>query len=145
MPEFFVPSRPAPQGSKSFKGMRKGKPVLAESSKGVKPFRAAIAKVAALHSAPLPGPVSVTLRFVMPRPQATPKTRPTPPAVKRPDLDKLTRAVLDGIDGHAYDADSQVTHLDVRKRIAELGEKTGVLIAWRPDRAYGLDDVAVGG
>lgn len=145
MTEFFVPGVPAPQGSKSFKGMRGGKAILTESSKAVKPWRARIAAVAKLHSAPLPGPVSVTLRFVMPRPKATPKTRPTPPAVKRPDVDKLTRAVLDGLDGHAYDDDSQVTHLDVRKRIAEPGELTGVLIGYRPDRAYGLNDVAVGG
>lgn len=76
-------------------------------------------------------PVFVRLVFVMPRPKATPKTQPTPPAVKRNgDLDKLARAVLDAlVEGGAFHDDSQVVTLDAGKRIAELDEASGVLIS----------------
>lgn len=125
----FVPGRPMPQGSKSFKGLRGGKPVLVESSDGLKPWREAVAKAAHLRAAGLlGGPVGVDLVFVMPRPKSTPK-RATPPAVKRPDLDKLTRAILDALTGVWFDDDSAVTMLTASKRIAEIGERAGVHIA----------------
>ena len=98
----FVAGTPAPQGSKSFKGIRGGHAILTESSKRVKPWRKTVADAwnAAFPSATIPAgvPVYVRLVFVMPRPKATPKTQPTPPAVKRNgDLDKLARAVLNEV------------------------------------------------
>ena len=133
MLELFVPGKPAPQGSKSFKGMRGGHAILAESSKLVKPWRKVVADTwAATHDHTIqPGvPVTVDLVFVMPRPKATPKSRPTPPAVKRNgDIDKLARAVLDAlVTGRAFSDDSQVIKLSATKRIAEAGEQSGVHI-----------------
>lgn len=128
MSSLFVPGVPAPQGSKSFKGIRGGKAILAESSSRVKPWRETIA----WHTqdlTPVDGAVHVELEFVMPRPKSTPKSKPAPPAIKRNgDIDKLTRAVFDALSGRAYHDDAQVVSMIVRKRIAELDEVSGVFI-----------------
>ncbi|WP_257898915.1 RusA family crossover junction endodeoxyribonuclease [Rhodococcus qingshengii] len=63
----------------------------------------------------------------MPRPKSTPK-RTTPPAVKRPDIDKISRAILDAITGVLIADDSQVVDLHATKRLAELDESHGVHI-----------------
>jgi crossover junction endodeoxyribonuclease RusA len=48
---FTVRGTPAPQGSKSFKGIHGGHAVLAESSKKVKPWRMDVKAVAeAMHA-----------------------------------------------------------------------------------------------
>lgn len=73
------------------------------------------------------GPVSVRLDFVMPRPKSAPR-RFTPPAVKRPDIDKLSRAVLDALTGICWHDDSQVIALTATKRLAEIDETAGVHI-----------------
>jgi crossover junction endodeoxyribonuclease RusA len=121
---FDVPGKPSPQGSKVFKGVRGGRGILVESSKDLGPWRERVAIAA--HNAMeggvlISGAVVVRLFFVLPRPKATPKSH-TPPAVKRPDLDKLSRACLDAITGVILEDDSQVIHLHAAKRIAELGE-----------------------
>ena len=72
-------------------------------------------------------PVAVILEFVMPRPKTTPKSY-TPAAVKKPDIDKLCRAILDGITHVVIATDSQVTRLVADKRIAEIGEEAHVRI-----------------
>jgi crossover junction endodeoxyribonuclease RusA len=130
----FVPGRPAPQGSKTYLGRRGGRGVLVESSKAVKPWRADVRETFTRDGMPTGAfasavPLVVMIVFVMPRPAATPKTRATPPAVKRPDLDKLGRAVLDALTSAGVFADdSQVVTLLTHKRIAELGEATGAWI-----------------
>ncbi|MDO3336388.1 RusA family crossover junction endodeoxyribonuclease [Mycobacteroides abscessus] len=121
---FFVPGKPAPQGSKR----HVGRGILVESSKEVGPWRERVALVAhgAMAGRPIfDGPVSVTLQFVLPRPKSAPKTR-TPAATKRPDLDKLERAILDALTDVCFADDSQVVSLSGYKRIAELGETAGV-------------------
>ena len=118
----WIPGIPAPQGSKR----HVGRGILIESSKRVAPWRAVVALTVGEHTTHvINGPVSLILRFVMPRPKATPK-RSTPPAVKKPDLDKLARAVLDALSGVAYRDDSQVVSLDASKRLAEPGELPGL-------------------
>jgi Holliday junction resolvase RusA-like endonuclease len=72
------------------------------------------------------GPVSVELVFYMP----APKRRNARPAVK-PDVDKLARAVLDGLTGSAFADDGQVVELKASKRYADLEHpRTGVQIEW---------------
>lgn len=129
----FVPGKPAPQGSKRYLGNRGGKGVTVESSTAVAPWRADIREHVLARrdhdTPPLNGPVCVHLEFVLPRPTSTPKRR-TPPAIKRPDLDKLTRAVLDALGAAGvWRDDSQVTHLYVTKRLARFDEITGCAIA----------------
>jgi len=129
--DVWVPGRPAPQGSKRNLGNRK----MVESSEGVAPWRVDVrAGVLAAMQAQGHGgftrrtPVWVGLEFVLPRPAATPKRR-TPPAVKRPDLDKLARAVLDALtSAGAVADDSQVVDLHPVKRLAELDETPGCRI-----------------
>lgn len=122
----FVPGTPAPQGSKRYVGNG----INIESSKKVKPWRADIREhfLACYDQPPMTGAVAVQLEFVMPRPASAPK-RSTPPAIKRPDLDKLARAVLDAIgSAGAWTDDARVTDLHARKRLAEIGEVPGVHI-----------------
>jgi crossover junction endodeoxyribonuclease RusA len=132
----FVAGKPAPQGSKkALHHKQSGKIVTMESSKAVKPWRESI-RHALLDDQGLPratftGAVLVELRFVMPRPASTPK-RSTPPAVKRPDIDKLARAVLDAVSSAGvWKDDSQVTQLSAMKRLADLDETAGLHIAIR--------------
>jgi crossover junction endodeoxyribonuclease RusA len=126
---FRVDGVPAPQGSKSFMGHAKnGRAILAESSLVLKPWRERVAWTAREHRVPLrAGAVVVHLAFVMPRPKATPKTR-TPPAIKKPDADKLARGVLDALTGLCWTDDSLVVDLRATKRLAALGEKPGLEI-----------------
>jgi len=116
---------PGPQGSKRHVGGG----VLVESSKAVGPWRTNVAWWAAqkFTGAPLDGPIVVEIDFVMPRPAATPKRR-TPPAVKKPDVDKLARAVLDALTSVVWRDDSQIVDMHVRKRLAELDEQPGAHI-----------------
>lgn len=121
----FVEGRPAPQGSKK----HVGNGVMVEMSTALKQWRGDVAKTvrsaAGLRRFPAGTPVHVELEFVTRRPVSTPK-RWTPPAVKRPDVDKLCRAVLDGISmSKVWADDSQVTHLCATKRVAEIGEDSG--------------------
>lgn len=122
----FVSGRPVPQGSKDAKGRRRnGSVILVESAVGLHDWRARIAWAGHEHGwRPADGPFVADLVFVMPRPQRTPAA--TPAAIRRPDADKLARAVLDALTGVAWADDSQVVDLRARKRLAEPGEATGV-------------------
>lgn len=122
---FTVPGKPAPQGSKR----HVGRGILIESSREVGPWRERIALAAhnAMYVAGQPllgGAVDVRLEFVMPRPKSTP--RDTPAAIKRPDVDKLARAVLDAITSVVIADDSQVVGLRATKRLALPDENPGV-------------------
>ena len=124
---FFVPGVPAPQGSKN--AYRRGnRCVLVESSKKVKPWREAVARAAKeTIPQPLEGEIHLRVVFVMPRTKAM-GTKPAPPMLQRPDLDKLLRSTCDGLTGAAYADDSQVTHIYAEKRRGEPGEQTGAHI-----------------
>lgn len=78
---------------------------------------------------PLSNPIRVDLTFVMPRPKFLARIKLTPPAIKRPDLDKLARAAFDAITmAGVWKDDSQVIEAHLRKRIAKRGEESGVYI-----------------
>lgn len=102
-----VRGTPAPQGSKSFKGMtNSGRAILAESSKKVKPWRqdvkaAAEAWIASriasdLPHRPIDGPVIVRMIFTLKKPASAPKRRRTYP-MRTPDLSKLARSTEDAL------------------------------------------------
>lgn len=122
----FVPGVAAPQGSKR----HVGRGIMVESSAKLKPWRESVrwSILEVWRGTPLVGAVTVDLEFIMPRPASTPK-RATPSAVKRPDIDKLCRAMLDAIgSAGVWGDDSQVTTLRAGKRIAEIGEAPGCRI-----------------
>lgn len=69
---------------------------------------------------------SIIMEFIMSRPKSLPKR--VIDDIKRPDLDKLIRAVLDPLTGICYDDDSQIIEIQAHKRYADAGEATGVEI-----------------
>jgi len=130
----FVAGVPGPQGSKSFKGMRKGKkgqpiPILAESSAKVAPWRDAVTRAMIGEGQHISGAIHLMLEFVMTRVQSEPKGW-TRHHTKTPDLDKLIRSTCDAIStSGAWEDDSRICRLDAIKRTAEPGEPTGCFIA----------------
>lgn len=118
---------PAPQGSKRHVGRGR----LVESSRGVRPWREAVAwstrSVAQRrrHAGWATGPVALDVEFRMPRPKSLPKTRTVWPW-HRPDLDKLLRSTLDGlVDSGVLHDDAQAVTICLRKRYALEGEPLG--------------------
>ena len=128
MTTFHVTGVPAPQGSKNAY-RRGGRVVLVESSKKVKPWRAAVAQaatIAYLHAEPIDGPVAVEIDFHLPRPKSLPKRVIW--MVKKPDLDKLIRSTLDALSGIAYIDDNRVTRIVADKHYAASPEDAGAHI-----------------
>ena len=132
---FFVPGVPKPQGSKrAFVVKGTNRAVVVEANKNVRDWRTDVRNAATEAMASKDkeriseGSVMVQLHFVMKRPLSTPKSKPTPPAVKKPDLDKLERAILDALTGIVYNDDSQITIMRSKKRIAEIDEVPGCFI-----------------
>lgn len=62
----------------------------------------------------LQGPLAVKLRFYLPKPKSATKRKVFPN--KKPDLDKLVRAVLDGMSKAVYHDDAQVVMFDVVRK-----------------------------
>lgn len=128
--QFAVNGVPAPQGSKSFKGMsRSGKAILTESSAAVRPWRQDV--VAAAVNAidddqdftVITGPVHLTVEFYLPRPKGHPKTKRTVPDTI-PDLSKLVRSTEDALKtAGVWRDDAQVIDLSTRKRYSPLGDR----------------------
>lgn len=150
----WVEGTPAPQGSK--RALRAGSRItMIEMSKKVKPWRKAVREAFEAERVRLgvelfpTAAVIVKIVFVMHRPVATPKTKVTPHAVKKPDLDKLIRSTFDAIgEAGVWTDDSQVVTVHAHKRIAELGEATGAVIHVEPVTDPSLSEVirsAVGG
>ena len=99
---FFVKGRPVPQGSLKF---IQGRPIHVRA-KDLALWRADIARMAEIAGLrPIQGGVRVHCTFIFKQPKSV-KDRPFPWV--KPDIDKLLRAVLDGLTGVAYDDDSQV-------------------------------------
>jgi len=120
-----VAGLPAPQGSKT---IYRGRLVEASGEK-LKKWRKAIAEECAKHSDSniFLGPVEVEIDFYLPRP-ASVKQAKRPFPIVPPDVDKLSRACLDGIgqgpsgksgDGVIWGDDSQVISLIARKHYAD--------------------------
>lgn len=85
-------------------------------------WRADIARNAELFGfKPVSSAVKVELDFIMARPKSAKRAFPS----VKPDLDKLIRAVLDGLTGVVYEDDSQVILIQSSKT---YGEKQGVWI-----------------
>jgi crossover junction endodeoxyribonuclease RusA len=122
----FVCGLPRAQGSKRHVGGG----VMAESSEFVKPWRSDIrAHLLSADGLPLArfdGAVHLDMEFVMTRPRSAPK-RSEPPAIKRPDLDKLQRAVFDAVgSAGVWRDDSQVVSVRASKRLARIDEPLGL-------------------
>lgn len=73
------------------------------------------------------GPMSVRLLFSLMRPKSVSVSERPLPTVD-PDIDKLSRAVLDAMSGVCYADDQQVIRLVARKEYVSTPSKAGVLI-----------------
>lgn len=135
---FEVYGLPVPQGSKN--AIRQGeRTLIVERGRAqLRPWRNMIAAEAATAlPAPLSGAVEVELAFRLPRPKSHYRTgkhagelRLSAPwyVATRPDVDKLTRAVLDALSGVAFVDDAQVASLIACKLYAE---RAGVRVELR--------------
>ena len=121
----WVPGTPVPQGSKSVNPRSGG---MFEANKQTMPWRGMVSSCATLCRAhnrrlglPLKGPVLGRFVFYFHRPKSvTPAQRPYPDVP--PDLDKLIRAVKDGLKGTLLTDDSQVVRYhDPGKEYGEPG------------------------
>jgi len=133
--DFFVAGTPKPQGSKrGFIHPATKRVILTEAAGApLKDWRhdvklTAISRMSGKEMISPPTAVVMTVEFVLPRPVSLPKSKPTPLATKKPDTDKLLRAIGDALTGVVYADDSQVIDIRGRKRVAEIGEQPGARI-----------------
>lgn len=107
---FTVYGTAIPQGSKT-PYVRNGRAILVDSNPRLKGWRELVtweAKAARRGAQALTGAVGVGLDFHMPRPKTVTRERPS----VVPDVDKLVRAIFDGItDSGLWLDDSQVVSL----------------------------------
>jgi crossover junction endodeoxyribonuclease RusA len=122
MIKITVDGIPAPQGSK----VRNRAGAIYESNKAVGPWREAVrAETQRAAARPLTGAVYVRICFRLARPKGHYGTGRNAGTVRasapdfphgKPDIDKLARAVLDGLtEGGAWTDDAQVVSLEVYK------------------------------
>lgn len=114
---FFVAGIPIPQGSKvGFSPKGATRVTLVDANKTVlKPWRAAVTRMAQaswLDRPQLVGPVLVEAVFVFARPASVKRRFPS----VKPDLDKLVRALFDGVtDAGLWKDDGQAVRLVTEK------------------------------
>jgi crossover junction endodeoxyribonuclease RusA len=118
---------PAPQGSKRHVGGGR----MVEASRAVGPWREAVRAETQRAKAHWPVacvlPVTVEITFRLPRPKSAPSYVTLP--AKRPDLDKLCRAVLDGlVAGGAIADDGLVVTIHAMKQFATPDKPPGCVI-----------------
>ncbi len=140
--QFSVEGNPRPQGSKTaVRSGNKARVIEAGNNTSRAQHRAwrdavtVMARNAAQHAGhtePWDCPVAVELTFTMPRPKSWPITRVW--ADTKPDLDKLTRAVIDSLtDAGIFTDDSRVVAIDACK-ITSVGRDgtSGVYVGVKP-------------
>jgi Holliday junction resolvase RusA-like endonuclease len=113
---FQVFGDPVPQGSKRGFVVKNRAVIVDDNKATLRSWRSQITDVARAElngDAPDLGPVRVTMMFFLRQPKRPKAAVP----ITKPDVDKLARAVLDGMtDAGVFRDDSQVTTLTARKR-----------------------------
>ena len=134
--KFNVRGIPIPQGSaKALPRRGGGFPIITHANPKTKGWRAQVTSIAQEYAPakPFEGAIYVQLDFILPRPaylRKIPKRGPIKPEAsmtKRPDLDKLVRAIFDAITGVIILDDSQITLVVASKRYDYL-EAPGVRV-----------------
>ncbi len=121
MKSFFIPGTPIPQGSMKIIGKR----MIHTRQRDLYAWRQAVGEAAqGAGITPLTGSVTVDAWFYMERKKSVTRDEPN----VRPDLDKLTRAILDALTGVAYVDDAQVTRINVSKEYAKALDSVGVCV-----------------
>ncbi len=129
---FTVDGTPAPQGSKTI-GNAAGRAFVREDNRATEPWRNAVAwsaRRAMDGRRPMEGPLRLVLVFTFGRPRShygtgrnAGRLRPSAPVFhdRRPDLDKLVRAVGDALTGIAVVDDAAFVELVASKRYGSPG------------------------
>lgn len=130
--EFFVPGKPSPSGSKRAfviipKGGGRPRAIVTDACKTSNDWKGDVKRFASdAYKGPLlECPIRLSLTFYMQRPQShfgkngVKDSAPKLPA-KKPDVDKLSRAVMDSLTGVIWMDDAQVTTKLVKKRFATI-------------------------
>lgn len=116
---FTVPGEPVPQPRPRVSTRGGFARAYVPATHPVHGYRDAIATAARAAGAGVHGePVSVVIDFVWERPKSHMRksgVKPDAPVLPRPDLDNTTKAVLDSLNGVAWEDDSQVQRLVVEK------------------------------
>jgi crossover junction endodeoxyribonuclease RusA len=130
--DLLVEGNPVPQGS--FRHVGQGRIISANPK--LNEWRDTIAQQIAqqTHHRLIDAPIRLQLVFTLPRPKSVSKALRAVPTVK-PDLDKLTRAVMDAISLERYcrviKDDSLVTDLHAAKRYADHTKPgVSIMITW---------------
>lgn len=125
---------PVPQGS--MRAVGRGR-ILHNNAEKLRPWRDTVAWhvreecLAAGLNEPIEGPVMVAATFVLPRPKSAPKARWAPD--RKPDIDKLLRALLDAVvAGGAVVDDAQIVKVQMSKVYPQDGALPGVTFVVRP-------------
>jgi crossover junction endodeoxyribonuclease RusA len=134
---FRVDGIPAPKGStKAMRHRTTGRVIVTETNPHTRPWAALVRDAAwqvlpraALPLLPFPTGIAVHLgvTFILPRPVSLPKK--VRAHTKKPDLDKLVRAVKDALTGVLWADDSQVVTMTAAKRYAGPDERPGAKVA----------------
>jgi len=135
-----VMGEPVPQGSTRAFVTKSGRPIITHSNKNLKEWRQRIATEAQKERPKqwdMEQAILLGVDFLMPRPKTLPKK--VKEDVKRPDLDKLIRAVLDALTGIYFRDDAQVVQVFAGKRYANKFEAVGAQITVIPTPIRDID------
>lgn len=142
MIDVWIPGDPVSQGRPRF--VRRGRYMGAidpERSRLWKHHARGYIREAMKDAAPLLGPLELSVLFVFSCPAShcakptkrNPEPAPTPRRWResRPDIDNLTKAVMDASNGLIFEDDCQIVRLDARKVWGRQGEDAGVYMTVR--------------
>lgn len=118
---WFVEGIPVPQGSKTAMVVN-GRAVMFEANKKHKSWREHVSATIPAMYHPSTQPVRVELMFYFNRPKTVKREHMS----VKPDIDKLSRSVLDCLSGRVIKDDSQVVILNARKEYTD--KSPGVLV-----------------
>jgi crossover junction endodeoxyribonuclease RusA len=141
---FVVFGTAVPKGSmKAFYVKKLGRAIVTHDNTATKPWAQQVtgsALAARNAQQPLEGAISVELGFYLPRPKSLAKKAVA--HLKKPDIDKLARNVIDALTGVLFVDDAQVIRLDAWKTYAggHADHPDGV-----PRAVISVRDLAVGG
>jgi Holliday junction resolvase RusA-like endonuclease len=125
---FSIPGDPVPQPRPRVSTVGGFGRAYVPASHAVHGYRRAIAALAKVAGCePHPDPVNVVIDFVFGRPKShlcKSGVRADAPALPRCDIDNMAKAVLDSLNGVAWDDDCQVARLVVEKSYGTEGRTT---------------------
>lgn len=133
---FSVAGKPEAKGStRAFVPRGWTRPIITSTNRNLKTWEARVRDAALpfLTTVFAEEAIGVHLSFRLERPKSLPKRLKH--HCKKPDLDKLVRAVIDGMTGIIYRDDSQVVQILAEKSYATPGETEGVIVTvsvWNP-------------